>query len=81
MKALALLNTKADLIINKELLHRNKTCRDFEKLMKFKKLHELCSELGTTIADLLVLLYSWKALLINIGLNYYYICIYIYYKI
>jgi len=67
MKAIALLETRAAITIHRELQIRNRMCRDFGQIMRFKRLHELCADLGTTMADLMVLYNSWHALLRSIG--------------
>ena len=67
MKAIALLQTRADIAVHRELQMRNRMCRDFGQIMRFKHLHELCADLGTTMADLMVLDNSWHALLRSIG--------------
>ena len=50
-----------------QLIERNKLSRDFDRIMKVKKLHDLSAELGVAVAELLVLLNNWKALLRVIG--------------
>jgi len=67
MKAIALLETRAEIAVHRELQVRNRMCRDFGQIMRFKQLHELSADLGTTMADLMVLYYSWHALLRSIG--------------
>lgn len=66
-KSITLLQVKTDLILCQERNERNVAFREFDKLMKFKGLHDNCGELGKIKADLLVLLEAWNALLDEIG--------------
>lgn len=66
-RSLSLLQTRAEIVKTQELNERNKMSRDFDKIMKTKRLHEICGDLGSVLADLLVLLNNWKSLLNLIG--------------
>lgn len=66
-KTLTLLQTRAEAVTTAETNERNKLMRDFDKLMNFKHLNDLCEELGTTLADLMILRIVWRQLLEEIG--------------
>lgn len=66
-RSLSLLQTRAEIVKTMELNERNKQSRDYDKIMKTKKLHEICADLGAVLADLMVLLNNWKSLLKTIG--------------
>jgi hypothetical protein len=66
-RSVSLLQTKAEMVRNIELNERNRQSRDYDKIMKTKKLHDICGDLGHVLADLMVLVNNWKALLKSIG--------------
>ena len=66
-RSLSLLQTRAEIVKNLDLNERNKQSRDFEKIMKMKKLHDITSDIGSVLADLMVLLNNWNSLLKSIG--------------
>lgn len=66
-KGITHLQAQTDLILCKERVDRNNTFRDFDKIFKFKELHNICGELGKIKADLLILLEAWNNLLRDIG--------------
>ena len=66
-RSVSLLQTKAEIVNTIALNERNHQSRDFEKIMKFKKVHDICADIGAVLADLMVLLNNWKSLLTSIG--------------
>lgn len=66
-RSVSLLQTKAEIVNTMALNERNKQSRDFDKIMKFKKLHEICADIGAVLADLMVLYNNWNSLLTSIG--------------
>ncbi len=66
-KTIALLQTRADVIHAQDTNERNEASRDFEKIMRPKKMHDRCAELGLVAADLMVLLNRWTTLIKSIG--------------
>ena len=66
-KALALLQTRADLETQLETNSRNELSRDFDNIISYKTIHKFCKDLGYVMADLMVLLNDWKKMLKSIG--------------
>eukprot|EP01038_Epipyxis_sp_PR26KG_P005550 gene5550-7671_t len=67
LKILSLLETRAELTTMTQTIGNNKIIRNFDKLMKYKQINELCANLGIITGELLVLSNMWQSLLKSIG--------------
>lgn len=66
-KTIALIQSKTELIVQQEMITRNQSFRDFDKLMSLRTIYEDCITLGKVKGDLMMLYESWNALVHEIG--------------
>jgi hypothetical protein len=66
-RSLDLLDTKSSIHISKQGIELDREARDFDRSLKFDKVHQKCVDIGRYKAELMVIAESWKSFLDKIG--------------